>query len=91
VCNAQSADLLEQRTVLVLHEGEGATGGARARGPPDAVQIVLQRARRIIVDYVLHAQDVQATRRDIRRQQERHIPLHVRFRGSNSLKSGRCD
>src|SRR5277367_5589203 len=52
-----------------IAEGYGDTAGTGTRGPADAVDVVLWLGRQIEVDDMRNAGHIDATRRDVRRDQ----------------------
>src|SRR6185295_5822949 len=64
-----AGELRHLARLVVEHERDADAAGARAGGPPDAVDVVLARGRGVVVDHVGDAADVDAARRDVGRHE----------------------
>ena len=61
--------------VILAHEGDGAARAARACGAPTPVHKVTRQRRHVMVDHDANLRNINATRRDVGRDQKRESAL----------------
>ena len=71
--------------ILVRDEGAGLAGRLGATRATDAVRVGVGRARRIEVDHVVHAGDVESACGDVRRHQDVELPAPEALHGAVAL------
>ena len=69
-----SLQILEVLVLCLSNEGEGLPARAGATGPADAVDVRLGVLRQVEIDHVVDPLDVDAARREVRRDERRHRP-----------------